>query len=91
MKGKISNTNHRHSRYHDIDGDDITNIRIKDVSSGKQTGFFQYNKKTFQGTELPALREADLKRVLYHPGAAGINRIEVSASDRPGNKQDLQS
>ena len=66
---------------YDIDGDDITNIRIKDVSSGKQTGFFKYNKKTFQGTELPALREADLKRVLYYPGAAGINRIEVSASD----------
>ena len=66
---------------YDIDGDDITNIRLRDVSSGKQTGFFKYNKRTFQGTELPSLNEAELKRVVYYPGTGGINSIEVSASD----------
>ena len=70
---------------YDLDGDKISNIQIKDISDGAQTGFFTYNKEDYQGTALPPLSEADLRNVTYHPGVSGTNVIEVSARDSLGS------
>ena len=66
---------------HDLDGDNISQIKIKDVSPQKHTGYFKYNKKSYQGTALPLLNESKLSRVTYHPGPGGTNTIEIDASD----------
>jgi len=71
---------------YDLDGDDITNIKVEDVSPGAQTGYFKYNKKSYQGNALPPLHEEDLKRVAYFPGKSGTNTIEVSARDSLNGK-----
>ena len=71
---------------HDIDGDKIKNIQIKDISNAKQSGYFEYKKEIYQGRDLPLINEADLGLVTYHPGQGGINNIEVSASDELNGK-----
>ena len=74
---------------HDLDGDEIKQIEIKDLSGGKNTGYFQYGKKIYQGTALPALSESELSRVAYHPGEGNVNRIQVSARDALNGKSNL--
>ena len=71
---------------YDLDGDKINNIQIKDISNKDRSGYFKYNKKSYQGRELPLLRETDLERLTYHPGQGGVNTIEVSASDALNGK-----
>ena len=74
---------------HDLDGDEIKQIEIEDLSGKKNTGHFQYGKKIYQGTALPALSESELSRVTYHPGEGSINRIQVSARDALNGKSNL--
>jgi len=74
---------------HDLDGDEIKQIEIKDLSGGKNTGYFQYGKKIYQGTALPALSESELSRVTYHPGEGSVNRIQASARDALNGKSNL--
>ena len=66
---------------YDLDGDEITNIKIEDISAGAQTGYFKLNDKIYQGKALPLLQESELGDVQYFPGEGGKNNITVTASD----------
>ena len=68
----------------DLDGDEIVQINIKDRTSEKETGYFAFKNKIYQGKTLPALTENDLENVFFHPGLKGLNQIEVRAEDSLG-------
>ena len=68
----------------DLDGDEIIQIKIKDRTREKETGYFAFNNKIYQGKTLPALTDKDLEDVIFHPGLGGVNQIEVRAQDSLG-------
>lgn len=66
----------------DIDNDPITRYDFKTDSTSKDSGYFLYRKKRYQGRELNGISAQALKDVIYVPGTPGTsNLVSIRASD----------